>query len=385
MRLARSIDSFPFDLVAEGSVATIGSYDGLHRGHQKLLRHVLDHARKKRLPSIVMSFEPTPKEFFAQKRPPARLMRFREKFEALAEIGVDVFFCPRFDEAMKNISADTFIRRILIHSLNIKHLVIGDDFRFAQDRAGHLQTLQRAGLEPKELDFVINALPGAIGYSSLKRVIQAGKSGVDIAFYPEDFSELDELAKSNQVTWIVDMGVAPGMSHLLSAYAAYQLDVAEDIKIYVGGLPKDTHSYWQYKAPFSPSDVIEEYTRPARFVRDGQEVSMPALTDVELLEFPVVGQLEAFNSDGLRSLMYSLSVPNMIEKTLRYPGYVKKVSVLKESGLFSEEAITAIYQESAGVYRKTGHLARGALIAAANEQSMQITPNHVRIASSEIF
>ncbi len=146
MRLARSIDSFPFDLVAEGSVATIGSYDGLHRGHQKLLRHVLDHARKKRLPSIVMSFEPTPKEFFATKRPPARLMRFREKFEALAEFGVDVFYCPRFDEAMKNIGADTFIRRILIHALNINHLVIGDDFRFAHDRAGHLQTLQRAGL-----------------------------------------------------------------------------------------------------------------------------------------------------------------------------------------------------------------------------------------------
>ena len=146
MRLARSIDSFPFDLVAEGSVATIGSYDGLHRGHQKLLRRVLDHAMKKRLRSIVMSFEPTPKEFFATKRPPARLMRFREKFEALSEFGVDVFYCPRFDEAMKNISADTFIRRILIHALNINHLVIGDDFRFAQDRAGHLQTLQRAGL-----------------------------------------------------------------------------------------------------------------------------------------------------------------------------------------------------------------------------------------------
>jgi riboflavin kinase/FMN adenylyltransferase len=145
MRLARTIDSFPFDLVAEGSVATIGSYDGLHLGHQKLLGHVLDKAKSKGLPSVVMSFEPTPKEFFAQERPPARLMRFREKFEALHEFGVDVFYCPRFDEAMQNINADTFIRRILIHSLNIDHLVIGDDFRFAQDRAGHLQTLQRAG------------------------------------------------------------------------------------------------------------------------------------------------------------------------------------------------------------------------------------------------
>ena len=106
-----------------------------------------------------MSFEPTPKEFFAQERPPARLMRFREKFEALAEFGVDVFYCPRFNEAMKNISADTFIRRILIHSLNINHLVIGDDFRFAQDRAGHLQTLQRAGLA---LGFSVEEMPSVI-------------------------------------------------------------------------------------------------------------------------------------------------------------------------------------------------------------------------------
>ncbi len=159
MRLARTLDSFPFELVAEGSVATIGSYDGLHLGHQKLLGHVLDNAKAKGLPSVVMSFEPTPKEFFAQERPPARLMRFREKFEALEDFGVDVFFCPRFNEAMKNISADTFIRRILIHSLNMDHLVIGDDFRFAQDRAGHLQTLQRAGAA---LDFTVEEMPSVI-------------------------------------------------------------------------------------------------------------------------------------------------------------------------------------------------------------------------------
>lgn len=159
MRLARSIESFPFDLVAHGSVATIGSFDGLHKGHQKLLGHVLDQARAEGVPSIVMSFEPTPKEFFAQDRPPARLMRFREKFEALADFGVDVFYCPRFDEAMKNISADAFIRRILIHSMNINHLVIGDDFRFAQDRAGHLQTLQRAG---EALGFTVQEIPSVI-------------------------------------------------------------------------------------------------------------------------------------------------------------------------------------------------------------------------------
>ncbi len=159
MRLARSIDSFPFELVAQGSVATIGSYDGLHLGHQKLLGHVLEYSKAEGLPSIVMSFEPTPKEFFSQQRPPARLMRFREKFEALADFGVDVFYCPRFDEAMKNISADTFIRRILIHSMNITQLVIGDDFRFAQGRAGHLQTLQRAGVA---LGFSVEQMPSVM-------------------------------------------------------------------------------------------------------------------------------------------------------------------------------------------------------------------------------
>lgn len=145
MYLARSQFDFPFALVAAGSVATIGSFDGLHLGHQKLLDRVLAEAKRLQVPSVVMSFEPTPREFFSAEHPPARLMRFREKFTALADYGVDIFFCPRFDGAMKNISADTFIRQILLHAMNIRHLVIGDDFRFARDRAGHLQVLQRAG------------------------------------------------------------------------------------------------------------------------------------------------------------------------------------------------------------------------------------------------
>ena len=137
--------SFPFDRVANGSVATIGSFDGLHLGHQRLLEHVRNEAAERGLPSIVMSFEPTPKEFFLAAKPPSRLMRFREKFEALAANGIDIFFCPRFNEAMKNIAADTFIRQILVHALNVRHLVIGDDFRFAQDREGHLDMLRQAG------------------------------------------------------------------------------------------------------------------------------------------------------------------------------------------------------------------------------------------------
>lgn len=151
--------SFPFARVDRGSVATIGSFDGLHLGHQHLLRHVLEEAKSRDLPSVVMSFEPTPKEFFLADKPPARLMRFREKFEGLAASGIDIFFCPRFNEAMKNIAADTFIRRILVHALNIRHLVVGDDFRFAQDREGHLDMLRRAG---KTLGFTVEQMSSVV-------------------------------------------------------------------------------------------------------------------------------------------------------------------------------------------------------------------------------
>ncbi|MGI9204308.1 MAG: bifunctional riboflavin kinase/FAD synthetase [Woeseiaceae bacterium] len=145
MLLSRSVHQFPFDRVAAGSVATIGAYDGLHLGHQELLGKVRQVAKERNLPSVVMSFEPTPREFFLSERPPARLMRFREKFEALSATEIDIFYCPRFDTSMKNIAADTFIRQILIHALNIEHLVIGDDFRFAAKRAGDIRMLERAG------------------------------------------------------------------------------------------------------------------------------------------------------------------------------------------------------------------------------------------------
>jgi riboflavin kinase/FMN adenylyltransferase len=106
-----------------------------------------------------MSFEPTPKEFFLADKPPARLMRFREKFEALASAGIDIFFCPRFNEAMKNIAADTFIRQIIVHALNVRHLIIGDDFRFAQDREGHLDMLRKAG---RVLGFTVEQMTSVI-------------------------------------------------------------------------------------------------------------------------------------------------------------------------------------------------------------------------------
>lgn len=159
MHLVRTAASFPFRRVAGGSVATIGSYDGLHLGHRKLLERVLTLAHDERLPSLVMSFEPTPKEFFAASSPPARLMRFREKFDALAAAGVDVFFCPPFDRRMRSLAADTFIRQLLIQAMNVRHLVIGDDFRFASRREGTVEHLRRAA---SALGFELHQAPSVI-------------------------------------------------------------------------------------------------------------------------------------------------------------------------------------------------------------------------------
>lgn len=156
MRLVRHLSDLPFDQLANGSVVTIGSYDGLHLGHQRLLELVVARAHSERLPAIVMSFEPTPKEFFQVERPPARLMRFREKFAALADCGIDIFYCPRFSPAMRAIAAADFVRRIVVHGLNTRHVVVGDDFRFAARREGNIALLERLG---KALDYRILQVP----------------------------------------------------------------------------------------------------------------------------------------------------------------------------------------------------------------------------------
>jgi len=145
MRLVRHLPDMPFAELGSGSVVTIGAYDGLHLGHEQLLHRVRKAAEEFSMPSVVMSFEPTPKEFFGGDKPPARLMRFREKYDALAAHGIDIFYCPRFDAQMRSITADAFIRRILIHGLAARHIVVGDDFHFARRREGNIEHLQRAG------------------------------------------------------------------------------------------------------------------------------------------------------------------------------------------------------------------------------------------------
>ncbi|MFK5957534.1 MAG: saccharopine dehydrogenase C-terminal domain-containing protein [Lutibacter sp.] len=192
----------------------------------------------------------------------------------------------------------------------------------------------------KSFDLVICAVPGFLGFETLKTIIEAEKNVIDISFFPENSLELDTLAKEKNVTAIVDCGVAPGMGNIILGNYNEKLDLT-DFECLVGGLPKVKKWPFSYKAPFSPVDVIEEYTRPARYVENGHLVVKEALSDCEFVDFEGVGTLESFNSDGLRSLIFTMPhIKNMKEKTLRYPDHIEYIKVLKSSGFFSEEKIT---------------------------------------------
>lgn len=138
--------------LAQGCVLTIGNFDGVHLGHQQILARLLEKSLELNLPSVVMVFEPQPREFFAKKSEnptasPARLMRLRDKLNDLAEIGVDYLFCVHFNQAFSSLSPQDFIQQLLLKQLNVKYLSVGDDFHFGAKRAGNFQTLQQAGLQ----------------------------------------------------------------------------------------------------------------------------------------------------------------------------------------------------------------------------------------------
>lgn len=191
----------------------------------------------------------------------------------------------------------------------------------------------------KNYDLVICAVPGFLGFRTLKSIIEAKKNVIDISFFPENSLDLDTLAKQNNVTAIVDCGVAPGMGNVILGYYNSIMSIT-DFECLVGGLPKVKKWPFSYKAPFSPIDVIEEYTRPARYIENGELIIKDALSDCEYVEFDKVGTLESFNSDGLRSIIFTMPhISNMKEKTLRYPRHVEYIKVLKESGFFSEEKL----------------------------------------------
>lgn len=191
-----------------------------------------------------------------------------------------------------------------------------------------------------DFDLVVGAMPGWLGFQTLRACLEAGRNVVDISFFSEDPFLLDDLARRRGVTAVVDCGVFPGLGSVLVGDAARRLEQVDSVLVLVGGLPVIRRHPFEYKAVFSPLDVIEEYTRPARFLERGVLVTRPALSDPELVDIPGIGTLEAFNTDGLRTLLTTIKVPDMKEKTLRYPGHAARMEFLRTCGFFGTEAVT---------------------------------------------
>jgi lysine 6-dehydrogenase len=190
-------------------------------------------------------------------------------------------------------------------------------------------------------DVVVGAVPGFLGHAMLKTVLDCGKPVSDISFAPEDPLLLDALAKAKGVSAIVDCGVSPGLSNLACGRAAARFETLESVVISVGGLPFKRVPPWEYRAVFSPTDVLEEYTRPARVVADGRVVTKPALSEVAPFELPGVGTLEGFLSDGLRTVLTTVKAWNLCERTLRWPGHAEKMRLLRDAGFFREAPVEA--------------------------------------------
>jgi lysine 6-dehydrogenase len=188
----------------------------------------------------------------------------------------------------------------------------------------------------KDQELGVGAVPGHMGYRTLQAILEAGRPAVDVAFFPEDPFVLDGLAKAQGLVAVMDAGIAPGCSNLILGRMEEEMDTTSRFECLAGGLPVVRHSPFEYKAPFSPRDVLEEYTRPARLRRKGKTVTLPALSEVETVDLGEAGALEAFNTDGLRTLLQTCETPEMVEKTVRYPGHAEWMKGLRHVGFFEK-------------------------------------------------
>jgi len=189
-------------------------------------------------------------------------------------------------------------------------------------------------------DLMINCVPGFMGFETSKKILKE-KTCVDISFMPENCNELENIAKKAKTALYPDAGVAPGLSNIIVGNLICNYDI-DEIKIMVGGLPKEKNPPWNYKAPFSPIDVIEEYTRPARIKKNGLNETVDPLTGKIDFEVEGIGKLEAFLTDGLRTLLESeltINIPTLLEYTIRYPGHSQMISKLIDSGKLDDTKV----------------------------------------------
>ena len=191
-----------------------------------------------------------------------------------------------------------------------------------------------------DADVFVNALPGRVGHRIRKILVENGHKVADLAFTPEDPSEVNQLAIDNDSILIYDVGVAPGLSNLLLKEANRRHGRLTLGRIRVGGNPTTKDNGWSYMAPFSPVDVIEEYTRPARIIRNGQIVTLPALSERIRFDVSERGEMEAFLTDGLRSVLRTIDADELVESTVRWPGHID-MYIDKREELSEEELVKA--------------------------------------------
>lgn len=186
----------------------------------------------------------------------------------------------------------------------------------------------------EDADIVVGSVPYNVGYTMLERVIRAGKNIVDISYFTEDPFGLDELAKKMGVSAVVDCGVTPGMANIILGDHMRKMEVSR-YECYVGGIPKDKNAPLGYKSPFPVLEVLEEYAESGSMVEDGKVIVRPMLDETMTIDLARVGTMACLNSDGLRTLIRTTDIPDMFEKTLRYPGHVDQMRTFRDTGLLN--------------------------------------------------
>jgi lysine 6-dehydrogenase len=213
-----------------------------------------------------------------------------------------------------------------------------------------VRSMQRDLSQPLELvgtlheyDVVVGALPGRLGFAAARAAVKAKRHYVDLSYYIEDAAQLHGAALAAGVAIVPDCGLAPGLSNLIAG-RALATRRPKQIDIQVGGFAADAKKPYGYVITWSPEDLLDEYLRPARIIRDGKVVEVAALSGLEIIKIPGVGDVEAFFTDGLRTLLSEANPPvgvprinNMTEKTIRWPGHVKAVKPLITNGTLVKE------------------------------------------------
>jgi len=190
----------------------------------------------------------------------------------------------------------------------------------------------------KDADIVIGSVPYSIGFSMLETVIRAGKDIVDMSYFSDDPFSLDKLAKANGVSAVVDCGVAPGMANIILGNHMRTMKVS-NYECYVGGVPKSRLTPLAYKSPFPVHEVLEEYAAYGTSVENGKVFSKAMLSEPMMIEMDKVGTMAGLNSEGLRTLLQTTDIPNMLEKTLRYPEHVEHMRTFMELGFFQTDPL----------------------------------------------